>query len=259
MDILIKEKELLTYFLYMGLFCFIMNRAYGVANLLRFLFRYLNIGYSDRKMKSLDEKWFNIQLFKIINRINVTTIEDARLIQQGLNQGFLKPSTFYFTSGWGDITVRMSLYTKICSFLKGFAIIGLGCFAWYMQEPVVDGYAKFDYKESSYYISKDKMFIANNNGHDAQPVIRSKEDCRDALKLVDGTSILGIACTKFLDERESYQWWLDEEIKSISKAKHNLAVLSYIYMALGVLWVFSLMKFIEAGGKIKEYRALTGD
>ena len=252
---LVGKKDILTFILYTVLFLFIMRRAYGIANLLRFLFRYLNIGYSDRSLKSLDEKWFNVQLFKIINRINVTKIEDARPIQKGLNEGRLKPSFFYLTSSWGDITTPLPLRRIILSYLMGFVLLGLGFFAWYVQEPIVDGYAKFDYKEFSYYISKNKLFITNENGYDAPPVIRSKEDCRNALKFIDETSVLAIACTKLLDERESYQWWLDDKIKSISEAKNDLAILAYVYLILGVIWQFSLYRFIRAEGKVREYKA----
>lgn len=73
----------------------VLNRAYGVSNLLRFIFRYLNIGYSDPRMKKLDDRWFDIQLFKVINGINATDINDARLIQRGLNEGALNPSFLY--------------------------------------------------------------------------------------------------------------------------------------------------------------------
>lgn len=256
---LVEKKEILTYILYIVVFLFVMSRAYGIANLLRFLFRHLNIGYSDRKMKSLDEKWFNIQLFKIINRINITKIEDARLIQKGLNEGHLKTSSFYLTSSWGDITIPMPLRRKILSYLMGFVLISLGSLAWYVQKPIVGGYAKFDYKEFSYYISKDKLFITSTNDFDAPPVIRSKEDCRNALKLIDETSMLAIACTKFLDETESYQWWLYDKIKSTSDAKNDLAMLAYVYLTFGVIWLFSLIQFLRAGNKVREYKASSGN
>ncbi|WP_086873352.1 hypothetical protein [Kosakonia pseudosacchari] len=252
---LVEKKEILTYILYIVVFLFVMSRAYGIANLLRFLFRHLNIGYSDRKMKSLDEKWFNVQLFKIINRINITKIEDARLIQKGLNEGFLKSSDFYFTSSWGDVTLPMSLPRKIRSFMMGLTLVILGSVAWYVQEPIIEGYAKFDFKEFSYYISKDKFFITNKYTKSSPPTIHSKEDCKNSLKLIDSTSIFAIACTKFLDESKSYQWWLADEIKSINKAKNSLSTLAYIYLTLGTIWLFSLLQHLTAGKKVRKYKA----
>jgi len=252
---LIEKKETIIDILCIGLFLFVMSRAYGIANLLRFLFRYLNIGYSDKKLKSLDEKWFDIQLFKIINRINVTKIEDARIIQKGLNDGILKTSSFYFTSSWGEITTPMSLPRKICAFMMGLTLIILGSVAWYAQEPIIEGYAKFNYKEFSYYISKDRFFITNEHSKNVPPMIHSKEDCRNTLNLIDKTSIFAIVCTKFLDESESYQWWLADEISSINETKYSLTILMYVYLILGATWLLSLLQFIQAGKKVREYKS----
>jgi len=251
---LLEKKELLTYILYLGLFLFVLNRASGLANLLRFLFRYLKINYSDRKMKSLDDQWFNIQLFKIINRINVSKIEDARIIQKGLNDGALKASSFYFTSSWGDITIAMPLYRKILAFMMGTILIGLGAIAWYGQEPIVDGYAKFNFDKTTYYVSKDRLIIVPDGGDIKYAAIHSKQDCRNAMKYISETSIFAMACTKLLDESESYQWWLDGEIKSIHEAKSTLTMLMYVYITLGVIWLLSAWQFIRAGEKVRKYK-----
>ncbi|GHL61601.1 hypothetical protein ECZU31_48760 [Escherichia coli] len=56
------------------------------------------------KIKRLDREWRDIQLFKIINGINVSGIENVRMIQQGLIDGKLKTSYFFLTRIWGDIT-----------------------------------------------------------------------------------------------------------------------------------------------------------
>lgn len=100
---LLSNKDFTRYFVYATIFAVAFNRAYGLSNLLRFALRYFGVGYTDSKMKNLDNRWFDIQLFKIINGINSSNINDIRLIQRGLNEGQLKPSSFFLTSSWGDI------------------------------------------------------------------------------------------------------------------------------------------------------------
>lgn len=49
------------------------------------------------KIKRLDREWRDIQLFKILNGINVSGIEDVRMIQQGLIDGKLKHRIFPYS------------------------------------------------------------------------------------------------------------------------------------------------------------------
>lgn len=70
--------------LYLFLLIALTFITFGKSNLMRFIAHYFNFEYSDRKLKILDKKWRDIQLFKIINGINVSGIEDVRMIQQGL-------------------------------------------------------------------------------------------------------------------------------------------------------------------------------
>lgn len=80
--------------LYLFLLIALTFITFGKSNLMRFIAHHFNLEYSDRKLKMLDKKWRDIQLFKIINGINVSGIEDVRMIQQGLIDGKLKTSYF---------------------------------------------------------------------------------------------------------------------------------------------------------------------
>ncbi|UPT57210.1 hypothetical protein [Dickeya zeae] len=253
-DFSFEKKEILIYVLYFLLFFFVINRTYGISNLLRFVFRYFKIDYSDRKMKTLDESWFNIQLFKIINGINISNIEDARIIQKGLNEGILKPSIFFLTSSWGDIAQEKTIMRISLEYFVGFLFLTLGSFSWYLQNPINYGYAKIDYKEFSYHISKDRMVITNQNAKISHENVYSKQDCRNGLSVVPETSVYAIACKKLLNENDSFQWWLTEKIESTNKEKRNLQVLSYSYCAIGFILLYSLTQFIYASRKVRAYK-----
>ncbi|AZL61538.1 MULTISPECIES: hypothetical protein [Enterobacter] len=249
-----KNKDFIIYFIYVAVFIVIVNRAYGMSNLLRFVFRYLAIGYSDARMKKLDDKWFDIQLFKITNGINTTNLNDARLIQRGLNEGLLKPSWFLFTSSWGDITIKMSKKKLILSYLMGLVIFIMGNYAWIEQTQIVDGFVKIDHKEFSYYISKEKLIITSFNRSIDNATVHSKEDCKSITGSIPKDSMFSIACTKLLDDRLSYKWWLEKEIQSVNSRKNTLRLISYIYCITSVLWGFSLYQFNRASTHVVNYK-----
>lgn len=249
-----KNKDFIIYFIYGAIFVIIVNRAYGMSNLLRFVFRYLAIGYSDVRMKELDDKWFDIQLFKITNGINTTNLNDARLIQRGLNERLLKPSWFLFTSSWGDITIKMSKKKLILSFLMGLVIFCMGNYAWIEQTKIVDGFVKIDYKEFSYYLSKEKLIITSLDRSIDNAAVHSKEDCKNIPNSIAKDSMFSIACTKLLDDRLSYIWWLEKEIQSVNSRKNTLKLISYIYCITSVLWGFSLYQFNRASTHVVNYK-----
>ncbi|ELP5713993.1 hypothetical protein FHW31_001439 [Enterobacter asburiae] len=249
-----KNKDFIIYFIYGAVFIVIVNRAYGISNLLRFIFRYLAIGYSDVRMKKLDNTWFDIQLFKVINGINTTNLNDARLIQRGLNEGVLKPSWFLFTSSWGDITIKMSKKKLTLSYLMGLVIFGMGNYAWIEQAQIVDGFVKIDYKEFSYYLSKEKLIITSLNRSIDNATVHSKEDCKSTLNSISKDSMFFIACTKLLDDRLSYKWWIEKEIQSVNSRKNMLRLISYIYCITSILWGFSLYQFNRASTHVVNYK-----
>jgi len=249
-----QYKDFFIYFIYGAVFLVVLNRAYGVSNLLRFIFRYLNIGYSDPRMKKLDDRWFDIQLFKVINGINATDINDARLIQRGLNEGALNPSFFILSSSWGDVTKKMSLKKKVFSYLVGVAFFVMGSSAWYEQNALISGFVKIDYTNYSFFLSKEKLMITSRGGSIEHATVRSKDDCIRTLDLVDETSIAAIACNKFLDSTLSYHWWLEKEIKSIDGRKNTLMLFSYLYCIISVLWIFSLFQFNRANAMVASYK-----
>ncbi|UMT46985.1 hypothetical protein AOY90_15765 [Escherichia coli] len=74
--------------------CSISIFSFGKSNLMRLIAHYFKFGYSDKKLKRLDREWRDIQLFKTLNGINVSGIEDVRMIQQGLIDGKLKHRIF---------------------------------------------------------------------------------------------------------------------------------------------------------------------
>ncbi|HHA1936158.1 TPA: hypothetical protein ACOEP6_004661 [Enterobacter ludwigii] len=77
-------------------------------------------------MKRLDDNWFDFQLFKIKHGINVCSLKDARIIQQGLVEGDLESSCFSFTGAWGDITKMATFKEMYPTYLLTVFLLLLG-------------------------------------------------------------------------------------------------------------------------------------
>lgn len=254
----IKLNELLIPALYFLLFLMVLWRANGLHNLLRFLMRHFNVSYTDAQLKKLDDTWANIQLFRFITGVNVSHIEDARKIQEKLNSGQLKISTFKFIGGWGDIMSPISTRKIVFNYLAALAFVLIGSFAWYVQKPLVYDFIKVDYGNAPYYISNDKVIL---NPIDTPPDLseaRSKRDCLDFLNLDKKFpgSTFDIACQRLLQESDISKSRLNGLIEKNNSAKKSLTILYFIYLLTGVLWAFTLTRFISAHKIVKNVLAL---
>ena len=251
---LLSNKDFTRYFVYATIFAVAFNRAYGLSNLLRFALRYFGVGYTDSKMKNLDNRWFDIQLFKIINGINSSNINDIRLIQRGLNEGQLKPSSFFLTSSWGDIMRAPPAKKRTISILIGLALIGLGSFFWCTQTTIPDGFAKVNFYTHTFYLSKETLIITPLDGDFKNTNIYSKEDCINSRKLLPNDTIFASACNMMMDDSQSYQRWLREQITTNEKSKNTLLILAYLYCTIGLVWLFSFKQFIRANSQVLKYK-----
>lgn len=244
----LKINELFIPALYVALGIFVLWRAKGLQNVLRFLMRYFNVSYTDKKMKELDESWFNIQLFRFTTGINISTIEKARLIQENLNKGKLRASSFTFISSWGDVTRNVTLKEKVKNYLIALILFVLGSFAWYAQLPLVYNYTKVDYGDLSYYISNEKVIMNPISTPPDLSQARSKKDCQEALKtgVIPAGSLFDNSCRYLLNESDISKNRLNGEIERVNTSKRSLTILYYLYCSLAVLWGFTFYRFTKA-------------
>lgn len=258
----LKINELFIPALYVALGIFVLWRAKGLQNVLRFLMRYFNVSYTDKKMKELDESWFNIQLFRFTTGINISTIEKARLIQENLNKGKLRASSFTFISSWGDVTRNVTLKEKVKNYLIALILFVLGSFAWYAQLPLVYNYTKVDYGDLSYYISNEKVIMNPISTPPDLSQARSKKDCQEALKtgVIPAGSLFDNSCRYLLNESDISKNRLNGEIERVNTSKRSLTILYYLYCSLAVLWGFTFYRFTKANkAVIAAFRSATSN
>lgn len=249
-----KMSEWFIPALYVLLAIFLIWRAKGLHNILRFLVRFFKINYTDKKLKRLDDTWFNIQLFKFTTGINVSTIESARNIQSKLNSGEINPSIFIFANSWGDITKGMPWWRAVIQYIIAFILISISVFLYKQQLPLVYHYAKSEYLDMAYYISNDKVIM---NTSEIPPDLhegRSKKDCSEALssKLIPKGSLFEHACNRLLDESDLSKNRLQGEIEKTELIKRNLTILYCIYFFLGVFIFVTLTRFIIASRTVRK-------
>ena len=247
-DFELKFNEILMPSIYVLLILFLIWRANGLGNVLRFLVRYYKVSYSDKKMKELDEVWFNIQLFRFTTGINVPTLEKARKIQEKLNTGEIELSTFKFIGAWGDVTVPISFWKAKLSYLVAVLFISFGTLTWYMQNPIVYDYVHIKYGDLNYYISNDKVIM---NPKDIPPDVseaKTKKDCLDILKsgAIPPGSPYETYCNKLLEDSDLAKNRLNGKIARENSAKRNLTLASYAYWIYGICIAFTLYRFNRA-------------
>lgn len=250
----LKVNELFIPALYIAPVVFILWRAKGAQNILRFLARYFKINYTDKRMKELDESWFNIQLFKFTTGINISTIENARLIQEKLNTGELKASSFTFAGSWGDITRVVKQRELVINYLVAFIFFVLGSLVWDAQSPLIYNYTKVNYGDLSYFISNDNVIMNPVSSPPDTSEARSKKDCEEALKTgtIPAGSLFDNSCKFLLNDSDISKNRLNGEIEKTNTKKRNLTILSYLYCSLSVLWAFTFYRFTKANKIVRK-------
>lgn len=241
--------------LYLFLLIALTFITFGKSNLMRFIAHYFNFEYSDRKLKMLDKKWRDIQLFKIINGINVSGIEDVRMIQQGLIDGKLKTSYFFLTRFWGDITKPPHIIKTIIIILSSIIYILFACYIHNKQSAIVRDAIGIPYKKMMYYVYSDKVLLSFNNKTVEFNKTYSLADCKRLRNVFIKDTLPEIACNKLLQLNEEDSEWLSQEIKDNNSQKKALLIISLIYFISGLVIFLLYTKFLYANKKVVEYKA----
>ncbi|EGO4114305.1 hypothetical protein [Escherichia coli] len=241
--------------LYLLVFAVLAFFSFGKSNLMRLIAHYFKFGYSDKKLKRLDREWRDIQLFKTLNGINVSGIEDVRMIQQGLIDGKLKTSDFFLTRFWGDITEPPCITKTMSAVLAGILYIIFACYIHNEQSAIVRDAIGIPYKNMMYYVYSDKVLLSFKNKTVEFNKTYSLADCKSLQNVFIKNTLPEIACNKLLQLNEEDSEWLSQEIKDNNSHRKTLLIISLIYFISGLLIFLSYTKFFYANKKVLEYKA----
>lgn len=182
------------------------------------------------------------------------TLKTRSLFKKNLNLGVLKPSLFAFTNSWGDVTRSVSIKYILGSYFCGIFLFIIGAMSWNLQNEITPGYAKIYYKNFTFYISSKKLLISVNGSPPNESAALSTEDCSVGLKLAAADSAYSLACQKFLNDTESFKWWVADEISKNNKTKNTFELISYAYLIMSILWTFSFTQFLMANSSVKKIK-----
>lgn len=241
--------------LYLLVFVVLAFFSFGKSNLMRLIAHYFKFGYSDKKLKRLDREWRDIQLFKIINGINVSGIKDVKMIQQGLIDGKLKTSDFFLTRFWGDITEPPCITKTMSAVLAGILYITFACCIHNEQSAIVEDAIAIPYKNMMYHVYNDKVLLFSDNKTDKFYKAFSIADCKRLQNTFVTDTLPAIACNKLLQLNEEDSKWLSQEIKDNNSHRKTLLIISLDYFTSGLVILLSYTKFLYANKKVVEYKS----
>lgn len=81
----------------------IIIRTGGISFLPRLFIKLMRLDFLNIKLKKTNDYFFNIQLYRFINGINVDNIKTADFIDGMIKSGFLKRSQFFLTCFFGPL------------------------------------------------------------------------------------------------------------------------------------------------------------
>ncbi|MBN3265153.1 hypothetical protein [Pectobacterium brasiliense] len=195
--------------------CFI--RVGGVSFFIKLLLKALRLDYSNSKIKLYEEDFFNAQLFRLFNGVNVKSAKDAELVCEALSEGEIKRSDFRFSGFFGPVGVnrqdRMSVIL-----MSGLFVFCLVCALslMYLSPPMKLDYTTYNYHGDVVLISHDNVYDPTEKKYFNKKTCSANDEKKEIIKL---------SC-EYLITSDS------EMKKELSKAIDNERASSTIYLTL---------------------------
>ncbi|MEI7319714.1 hypothetical protein [Pectobacterium parmentieri] len=214
-----------------------MVRVGGVSFFIKLLLKAVRLDYSDNKIKSYEDDFFNAQLFRLFNGVNVKTTKDAELVCEALKTGEIKRTDFRFSGFFGAVGVNRQDRMSVIA-MSGLFVFCLACALslMYFSPPMKFGYATYNYRD-------DVVLISHENIYD--PIEKKYFNKKDCDGNGERKEILKLSC-EYLTTNEG------EMKKELEKAIDNERTSSTIYLTLvaffgsfgGIMFV-GYMNFIK--------------
>ncbi|MFP9470042.1 hypothetical protein AB6D37_15075 [Pectobacterium brasiliense] len=134
-------------------------RVGGISFFIKLLLKAVRLDYSDKRIKLHEDDFFNAQLFRLFNGVNVKTAKDAELVCEALSKGEIKRSDFRLSGFFGAVGVnrpdRMSVIAMSGLFVWCF-ICALSLI--YLSPPMKLDYTAYHYRNETVLISHDNVY-----------------------------------------------------------------------------------------------------
>ncbi|MBN3083331.1 hypothetical protein H4F49_22220 [Pectobacterium polaris] len=134
-------------------------RVGGVSFFIKLLLKTVRLDYSDNKIKSHEDDFFNAQLFRLFNGVNVKTAKDAELVCEALSRGEIKRSDFRLSGFFGAVGVNRPDRMNVIAMSGVFVWCCICALSLLHYLPSMKlGYTAYHYRNETVLISHEYVY-----------------------------------------------------------------------------------------------------
>ncbi|KFK97811.1 MULTISPECIES: hypothetical protein [unclassified Serratia (in: enterobacteria)] len=130
-----------------------------------FLFKVISgVGFRSEKLKTQSNHSFETQIYRLLKGINVTSIDDAKLIEENIKKGRFIRTSFWFSGFFGPMGHKnfIGFDFILVSFIFAFsAIYGVNLITDTLLN-YKNGYATFSQQGNKIYVSPENIYNKNS-------------------------------------------------------------------------------------------------
>ena len=227
-----KSKDLLL----LVFISLVIIRVGGFSFLFRLVLRVLRVDFRCDKLKKHNDQFYDAQMYRLLNGINVACTEDAVLIEENISNGKFKRSSFWFTGFFGPIGHKRLVRIEI-AFISVIFIVSIVFGAFLLISSAYNhqkGYVAFSFENETLYISPENIYDKTKK------IKTNKEGCN---KYKDtAPNIYTEACEYLTPTSKENSETLNNEI-----AKERRNILTFTAVGFG----FMLIALMLLGGFIQ--------
>lgn len=223
------------FILFIGIFILAWIRVKDISFFMGIILRALKINYTDNRFDSYDEELYNLHLFKLKQGINVSSLDDAFIVNNALHGGKIERKLLWFSGFFGPVGVKRTM--------RGDAI-AVPCYAIFIMlfgisilfnlPPSKSGYATYN-SNPPMLISLYGVYDPTNNNY------FNKTDCL-ALKQ-DDNHALKSSCNYIISNDEVIRSELKAGIESEKTVKKIIAFVVISALMLGSILILGFSRF----------------
>lgn len=221
----------------------IIIRTGGISFLPRLFIKLMRLDFLNTKLKKENDYFFNIQLYRFINGINVDNTKTADFIDGMIKSGTLKRSQFFLTCFFGPLgKIKRSKSDMAVALIVIAYCLASGAYMLYDRPNYKEGYAKYNIENGYYFISEHEIYDKPAS------IILNKKACQT---LTDSEKVkYGPPCdyltTDFLVKKSE----LIEAVKMEKKYMRVYWTLNSFFFLMAFFLMFGWYNFYKVNNKI---------
>lgn len=221
----------------------IIIRTGGISFLPRLFIKLMRLDFLNTKLKKENDYFFNIQLYRFINGINVDNTKTADFIDGMIKSGVLKRSQFFLTCFFGPLGKKKRSKSDMAVALIVIAYcLASGVYMLYDKPNYKEGYAKYNIENGYYFISEHEIYDKSASK------ILNKKTCQT---LTDSEKAKYDAPCNYLTTDFSVK--RSELIEAIEMEKKYMSlywILSSSFFSIAFFLIFGWYNFYKVNNKI---------